>query len=145
MSSFVLFFIAVWLPAEYFFNFHVRRHYKATLSYYYGTIWWWQHIIMVYQCDMLMVASHGVYFSFTFAIIASCLFVIHHTISFIFMFTPFININTTIDHCRRVLIQPSHLCDYVSQINNFLDTTWVDRDINPVLRSLFTFCDQSVH
>ena len=65
MSSFVLFFIAVWLPAEYFFNFHVRRHYKVALSYYYGTIWWWQHIIMVYQCDMLMVASHGVYFSFT--------------------------------------------------------------------------------
>ena len=62
----------------------------------------------------------------TFAIIASCLFVIHHTISYIFIFTPFININTTIDHCRRVLIQPSHLCDYVSQINNFLDTPWVD-------------------
>ena len=40
--------------------------------YYYGTIWWWQHIIMVAYyddticlCNMLMVASCGVYLSFT--------------------------------------------------------------------------------
>ena len=41
-------------------------------KYYYGTIWWWQHIIMVAYyddticlCNMLMVASCGVYCSFT--------------------------------------------------------------------------------